>query len=183
MEIGMVHKGFDHCLDDFCWPAMAFVADAHLRTRKALGEDFCVSTQPTEHLANVPVAFLSQKLANFLGVRRGLDVRPADLHFEITGGEQIPNGYALLDLIFVAATSSHRRDHFSDGYKVFKVTLEYTPRVLTLGPIGQGLLWLNLISLDGGKRYNMYIMCPFQKMIMASQPTPPHVPPSEIRPY
>ena len=28
--------------------------DAYLRTRKALGEDFCyVSTQPTEHLANV----------------------------------------------------------------------------------------------------------------------------------
>ena len=33
--------------------------DAYLRTRKALGEDFCyVSTQPTEHLSNVPVAFL-----------------------------------------------------------------------------------------------------------------------------
>ena len=86
------------------------------------------------------MAFLLQKLATFLGTRHGLDVRPADLHFEITGGEQIPNGYTLLDLIFVAATSSHRRDHFAENYKIFKVTLEYTPRVLPLGPIGQGLL-------------------------------------------
>ena len=71
--------------------------DAYLRTRKALGEDFCyVSTQPTEHLSNVPVVFLLQKLAKFLEVRHGLDVMPADLHFEITGGEQIPNGYTLL---------------------------------------------------------------------------------------
>ena len=115
--------------------------DAYLRTRKALGEDFCyVSTQPTEHLSNVPVAFLLQKLAKFLEVRHGLDVRPADLHLEITGGEQIPNGYTLLELIFVAATSSHRRDHFSDSYKVFKVILDYTPRVLPLGQIGQDLL-------------------------------------------
>ena len=115
--------------------------DAYLRTRKALGEDFCyVSTQPTERLSNVPVAFVLQKLATFLGIRHGLDVRPGDLHFEISGGEQIPNGYTLLDLIFVAATSSRRRDHFSDSYKVFKVTLEYTPRVLPLGPIGQGFL-------------------------------------------
>ena len=88
----------------------------------------------------MPVAFLLQKLANFLGVRHGLDVRPADLHFEIAAGKQIPHGYTLLDLIFVAATSSHRRDHFSDSYKVFKVILDYTPRVLPLGPIGQDLL-------------------------------------------
>ena len=34
--------------------------EAYLRTRKALGEDFCyVSTQPTEHLSNVPVAIRS----------------------------------------------------------------------------------------------------------------------------
>ena len=34
--------------------------DAYLRTRRAWGEDFCyVSTQPTEHLSNVPVAALA----------------------------------------------------------------------------------------------------------------------------
>ena len=48
-----------------------------------------VSIQPTEHKSNVPVVFLLQKLATFLEIRHSLDVRPADLHFEITGGEQI----------------------------------------------------------------------------------------------
>ena len=115
--------------------------DAYLRTKRALGEDFIyVSTQPTEHMSNVPVAFLLQKLAKFLEVRHGLDVRPADLNFEITGGEQIPNGYTLLDLIFVAATSSHRRGHFAENYKILRITLEYTPRVVPLGLIGQDLL-------------------------------------------
>ena len=89
-----------------------------------LGEDFCyVSTQPTEHLSNVPVAFLLQKLAKFLEVRHGLDVRPADLHFEITGGEQIASGYTLLDLIFVAATSSHRRDQLVFQPSIFRCKL------------------------------------------------------------
>ena len=53
----------------------------------------------TERMSTVPVAFLLQKLAKFLEVRHGLDVRPTDLNFEMTGGEQIPNGYTLLDLI------------------------------------------------------------------------------------
>ena len=50
------------------------------------------------------------------------------------------SGCALLNLIFVAATSSHRRDHFAETYKIFRVTLDYMPRVLPLGPMGQDLL-------------------------------------------
>ncbi len=115
--------------------------EAYLRTKKALGEDFCyVLAQPTEQLAYVPVIFVLQKLANFLVTRHGLEVRSGDLHLEITGGEQIPNGYTLLDFIFVAATSRHHRDHFADSYKVFITILQYRPRVLPLGPIGEGLL-------------------------------------------
>ena len=110
-----------------------------MRTKRALGEDFI---QPTEHMSNVPVAFLLQKLARFLEVRHGLDLRPADLNFEIPGGELIPNGYTLLDLVFVAATSSRRRDNFAETYKILRITREYTPRVVfvPLGLIGQDLL-------------------------------------------
>ncbi len=73
-------------------------------------------------------------------VRFALDVRPADLNFEIPSGETIPNGYTLLDLVFVAATSNQRRDNFAETYKILRVTLEYTPRVVPLGLIGQDLL-------------------------------------------
>ena len=115
--------------------------DAFVRSKRSVGEDFIyVSTQPTEHMSNVPVAFLLQKLARFLEVRFGLDVRPADLNFEIPGGELIPNGYTLLDLVFVAATSHRRRDNFAETYKILRITLEYTPRVVPLGLIGQDLL-------------------------------------------
>ena len=115
--------------------------DAYVRTKRAVGEDFIyVSTQPTEHMSNVPVAFLLQKLARFLEVRHGLDLRPADLNFEIPGGELIPNGYTLLDLVFVAATSNRRRDNFAEMYKILRITLEHTPRVVPLGLIGQDLL-------------------------------------------
>ena len=115
--------------------------DAYVRMKRALGEDFIyVSTQPTEHMSTSPVAFLLQKLAKFLEVRFALDVRPADLNFEIPSGETIPNGYTLLDLVFVAATSNQRRDNFAETYKILRVTLEYTPRVVPLGLIGQDLL-------------------------------------------
>ena len=52
----------------------------------------------------------------------------------------IPNGYTLLDLIFVAATSRRRRDNFAENYKILRITLEYVPRVVPLGIIGQDLL-------------------------------------------
>ena len=73
-------------------------------------------------------------------MRFALDVKPADLNFEIPGGETIPNGYTLLDLVFVAATSNQRRDNFAENYKILRLTLEYTPRVVPLGLIGQDLL-------------------------------------------
>ena len=53
---------------------------------------------------------------------------------------RIPNGHTLLDLVFVAATSRRRRDNFAENYKILRVTLEYTPRVVPLGIIGQDLL-------------------------------------------
>ena len=115
--------------------------DSFVRSKRSVGEDFIyVSAQPTEHMSNVPVAFLLQKLARFLEVRFCLDVRPADLNFEIPSGELIHNGYTLLDLVFVAATSSRRRDNFAEMYKILRITLEYTPRVVPLGLIGQDLL-------------------------------------------
>ena len=114
--------------------------DSFVRMKRAMGEDFIyVSTQPTEHMSNSPVAFLLQRLARYL-VRFALDLRPADLNFEIPGGETIPNGYTLLDLVFVAATSNQRRDNSAENYKILRVTLEYTPRVVPLGLIGQDLL-------------------------------------------
>ena len=45
----------------------------------------------------------------------------------------------LISLFFVAATSN-RRDHFAENYKILRITLEYTPRVVPLGLIGQDLL-------------------------------------------
>ena len=117
--------------------------DSYVRMKRALGlgEDFIYfSTQPTEHMSTSPVAFLLQRLAKYLEVRFALDLRPADLNLEIPGGELIPNGYTLLDLVFVAATSNQRRDNFAENYKILRVTLEYTPRVVSLGLIGQDLL-------------------------------------------
>ena len=65
---------------------------------------------------------------------------PAELQFEITGAERIPNGYTLLDLVFVAATSAHRDDHFADVYKILRITLDLRPILVPLGPAGQILL-------------------------------------------
>ena len=85
--------------------------------------------QPTESQSLRACDYCATKACKFSGTRHGLEVRSGDLHWEITGGEQIPNGYTLLDLIFVAATSRHRRDHFADSYKVFITILQYRPRV------------------------------------------------------
>ena len=69
-----------------------------------------------------------------------IDIPAAELHFEITGGERIPNGYTLLDLVFVAATSAYRNDHFADTYKILRITLDLRPILVPLGPSGQNLL-------------------------------------------
>ena len=115
--------------------------DAFVRTRRALGDDFLyISTQTTEHLHISPIAIVMQKISRFLEARYSLDVKPADLCFEITGGEPIPNAYTLHDLVFVAATSRHRRDHFADTFKILRITLEFRPRILPLTAVGQGLL-------------------------------------------
>ena len=112
-----------------------------VRCKRSVGEDFLyISSQPTEHMFNTPIAFLLQKLARFLEMRFSIDLRPADLSLEIPSGESVPNGYTLLDLVFVAATSRRRRDNFAENYKILRVTLEYTPRVVPLGIIGQDLL-------------------------------------------
>ena len=110
--------------------------ESFVRCKRSVGEDFLyVSSQPTEHMSNTPIAFLLQKLARF-----SIDIRRADLSFELPSGELIPNGYTLLDLIFVAATSRRRRDNFAENYKILRITLEYVPRVVPLGIIGQDLL-------------------------------------------
>ena len=89
--------------------------DPYLRSMSARGEDFFyVSVQPVQHLSTSPVAFLLQRLSKHLESKYSIDLPPAELHFEITGGERIPNGYTLLDLVFVAATSAYRNDHFAD---------------------------------------------------------------------
>ena len=50
--------------------------DSFVRCKRSVGEDFLyVSSQPTEHMSNSPIAFLLQKLARFLEVRFSLDVR------------------------------------------------------------------------------------------------------------
>ena len=46
-----------------------------------------------------------------------IDLKPAGLRFEIPSGERIPNGYTLLDLVFVAATSPDRRRNWADTKK------------------------------------------------------------------
>ena len=115
--------------------------ESFVRCKRSVGEDFLyVSTQPTEHMSNSPIAYLLQKLARFLEMRFSIDLRPADLSFELPSGEVIPSGYTLLDLIFVAATSRRRRDNFAENYKILRITLEYVPRVVPLGIIGQDLL-------------------------------------------
>ena len=108
--------------------------DPYLRSMSARGDDFLyVSVQPVQHLSTTPIAFLLQRLSKHLE-------SPAELRFEITGGERIPNGYTLLDLVFVAATSAYRNDHFADTYKILRITLDLRPILVPLGPSGQNLL-------------------------------------------
>ena len=115
--------------------------DPYLRSMSARGEDFLyVSVQPVQHLSTSPVAFLLQRLSKYLESKYAIDLPPAELHFEITGGERIPNGYTLLDLVFVAATSAYRNDHFADSYKILRITLDLRPILVPLGPSGQNLL-------------------------------------------
>ena len=81
--------------------------DPYLRSMSARGDDFLyVSVQPVQHLSTAPIAFLLQRLSKHLESKYSIDIPPAELRFEITGGERIPNGYTLLDLVFVAATSA-----------------------------------------------------------------------------
>ena len=115
--------------------------DPYVRSMNARGEDFLyVSVQPVQHLSTSPVAFLLQRLSKYLESKYAIDLPPAELHFEITGGERIPNGYTLLDLVFVAATSAYRNDHFADVYKILRITLDLRPILVPLGPAGQNLL-------------------------------------------
>ena len=81
-----------------------------------------------------------QKLARYVESKYAIDLKPADLRFEIPSGEPIPNGYTLLDLVFVAATSPERRRNWADTYKILRVTLEYAPRLTPLSVTGQNLL-------------------------------------------
>ena len=115
--------------------------DPYLRSMSARGDDFLyVSVQPVQHLSTSPVAYLLQRLSRYLESKYAIDLPPAELQFEITGGERIPNGYTLLDLVFVAATSAHRDDHFADVYKILRITLDLRPILVPLGPAGQILL-------------------------------------------
>ena len=115
--------------------------DPYLRSMSARGDDFLyVSVQPVEHLSTSPIAFLVQRLSKHLESKYSIDIAPAELHFEITGGERIANGYTLLDLVFVAATSAYRNDHFADTYKILRMTLDLRPILVPLGPVGQNLL-------------------------------------------
>ena len=108
----------------------------YLRSMSARGEDFVyVSVQPVQHLSTSPIAFLLQRLSKHLESKYSIDIPPAELHFEITGGERIPHGYTLLDLVFVAATSAHRNDHFADVYKILRITLDLRPILVPLGPL------------------------------------------------
>ena len=117
------------------------MGESFVRCKRSVGEDFLyISSQPTEHMSNTPIAFLLQKLSRFLEMRFSIDIRAADLSFELPSGEVVPNGYTILDLIFVAATSRRRRDNFAENYKILRITLEYVPRVVPLGIIGQDLL-------------------------------------------
>ena len=111
--------------------------DPYLRSMSARGDDFLyVSVQPVQHLSTSPVAFLLQRLSKHLESKYSLDIPPAELRLEITGGERIPN----LDLVFVAATSAYRNDHFADTYKILRITLDLRPILVPLGPSGQNLL-------------------------------------------
>ena len=115
--------------------------DPYVRSMSARGDDFLyVSVQPVQHLSTSPVAFLLQRLSKRLESKYSLDIPPAELRLEITGGERIPNGYTLLDLVFVAATSAYRNDHFADTYKILRITLDLRPILVPLGPSGQNLL-------------------------------------------
>ena len=108
--------------------------DPYLRSMSARGDDFLyVSVQPVQHLSTSPIAFLLQRLSKHLESKYSIDIPPAELHFEITGGERIPNGYTLLDLVFVAA--AYRNDHFADTYKILRITLDLRPILVPLGPV------------------------------------------------
>ena len=99
-----------------------------------------ISVHPHEHLGTSPIAILLQKLARYVESKYAIDLKPADLRFEIPSGERTPNGYTLLDLVFVAATSPDRRRNWADTYKILRVTLEYAPRLTPLSVTGQNLL-------------------------------------------
>ena len=115
--------------------------DPYLRSMSARGDDFLyVSVHPVQHLSTSPIAFLLQRLSKHLESKYSIDIPPAELQLEITGGERIPNGYTLLDLVFVAATSAYRNDHFADTYKILRITLDLRPILVPLGPPGQNLL-------------------------------------------
>ena len=65
--------------------------DPYVRSMSARGEDFLyVSVQPVQHLSTSPVAYLLQRLSKYLESKYAIDIPPAELHFEITGGERIP---------------------------------------------------------------------------------------------
>ena len=115
--------------------------DGFVRARNSQGDDFLyISVQPNEHLGTSPIAILLQKLAKYVESKYAIDLKPADLCLEIPSGEQIPNGYTLLDLVFVAATSPERRNNWADTYKILRLTLEYVPRLTPLSVTGQNLL-------------------------------------------
>ena len=113
----------------------------YVRSMMSRGEDFIfVAVEPNEQLAISPTAYLRQRLARHLESRFAISLKPADLVLEITGGEPLPTLYTLLDVVFVAPTSRFRNDHFADQYKILRLTLDYRPRVVPLGPAGQNLL-------------------------------------------
>ena len=115
--------------------------DGFVRARNSQGDDFLyISVHPHEHLGTSPIAILLQKLARYVESKYAIDLKPADLRFEIPSGERIPNGYTLLDLVFVAAASPDRRRNWADTYKILRVTLEYAPRLTPLSVTGQNLL-------------------------------------------
>ena len=116
--------------------------DPYLCSMSARGDDFFyVSVQPVQHLSTTPVAFLLQRLSKHLESKYSIDIPPAELQLEITGGERIPNGYTpLLDLVLIAATSAYRNDHFADTYKILRITLDLRQILVPLGPSGQNLL-------------------------------------------
>ena len=83
---------------------------------------------------------------------------------------RIPNGHTLLDLVFVAATSRRWRDNFAENYKILRVTLEYTPRVVPLGIIGQDLLGKKLAFRFEVLEYQKLVRCAQRKSVVTVFP-------------